>query len=138
MPGYSGTPLAKKLGIKADFRVALSHVPADVKAELQDEFDQCQLYKITNKNLDFIFLFVKSRAALDRDLLPASQALAPAGMLWISWPKKSSGVATDLDENVVRQSGLAAGLVDIKVCAVTDVWSGLKFVIPVKSRPSLR
>jgi len=67
--------------------------------------------------------------------LPAAKALAPAGMLWISWPKKSSGVATDLTENVVRRGGLDAGLVDVKVCAVTDIWSGLKFVIPVKNRP---
>jgi hypothetical protein len=64
----------------------------------------------------------------------AAQALAPAGMLWISWPKKSSGVSTDLTEDVIRQAGLDAGLVDIKVCAVTEVWSGLKFVIPVKDR----
>ncbi len=65
----------------------------------------------------------------------AAEALAPAGMLWISWPKKSSGVATDLTENAIRETGLALGLVDVKVCAVTDVWSGLKFVIPVKDRP---
>jgi hypothetical protein len=64
----------------------------------------------------------------------AAKALAPAGMLWVSWPKKSSGVATDLTENVIRETGLAIGLLDVKVCAVTDVWSGLKFVIPVKDR----
>ena len=138
MPGYSGTPLPKKLGIKDDFRVALLHMPENVKSELQDALAKCGYHKITNKDLDFIFLFTKSRAALERDLYPAAQALAPAGMLWIAWPKKASGVATDLDENVVRQSGLAAGLVDIKVCAVTDVWSGLKFVIPVKNRPQAK
>ena len=88
----------------------------------------------TSRDLDFIFLFAKSRAGLELELLPAAKALAPAGMLWISWPKKSSGVATDLTGDVVRQSGLDAGLVDVKVCAVTDVWSGLKFVIPVKNR----
>jgi hypothetical protein len=65
----------------------------------------------------------------------AAKALAPAGMLWISWPKKSSGVVSDLTENIIRETGLAIGLVDVKVCAVTDVWSGLKFVIPVKDRP---
>ena len=89
----------------------------------------------TGRDLDFIFLFAKSGAGLELELLPAAKALAPAGMLWISWPKKSSGVPTDLTENVIRQSGLDAGLVDVKVCAVTDVWSGLKFVIPVKNRP---
>ena len=135
MPGYSGTPLAKKLGIKDDFRAALLHVPDDVKTELRDAFEKCRIQRITNHNFDFIFLFAKSRSALELELLPAAEALAPAGMLWISSPKKSSGVATDLTGDVVRQSGLDAGLVDVKVCAVTDVWSGLKFVIPVKNRP---
>ena len=135
MPGYSGTPLAKKLGIKDDFRAALLHVPDDVKTELRDAFEKCRIQRITNHNLDFIFLFAKSRAGLELELLPAAKALAPAGMLWISWPKKSSGVATDLTGDVVRQSGLDAGLVDVKVCAVTEVWSGLKFVIPVRNRP---
>jgi hypothetical protein len=136
MPGYSGTPLAKKLGIKDDFRAALLHVPEDVKTELHDAFAKCRIQNIKNgKDLDFIFFFAKSRAALTLELIPAARALAPAGMLWISWPKKSSGTATDLTEDIVRLSGLDAGLVDIKVCAVTDVWSGLKFVIPVKNRP---
>jgi hypothetical protein len=135
MAGYSGTPLATKLGIKENFRTALLRVPAEVKAELHDALGKIRIQRITEKNLDFIFLFAKTRAALELELLPAAEALAPAGMLWISWPKKSSGVATDLTENVIRQSGIDAGLVDVKVCAVTDVWSGLKFVIPVKNRP---
>lgn len=135
MPGYSGTPLAKKLGIKENFRVALLHVPDEVKTELRDVFGKCKLQTIKSSDLDFIFLFAKSLASLANDLYPAAKALAPAGMIWICWPKKSSGVATDLTEDMVRQSGLDAGLVDIKVCAVTDIWSGLKFVIPVKDRP---
>jgi hypothetical protein len=135
MPGYSGTPLAKKLGIKADFRAALLHLPEEVKAELGDALAQCSQPRLTGGNLDFIFLFVKSIASLQRALFPSAKALAPAGMLWISWPKKSSGIATDLSEDVIRGMGLDAGLVDIKVCAVTEVWSGLKFVIPVKDRP---
>lgn len=138
MPGYSGTPLPKKLGIKDGFRVALLHMPADVKAELAEAFKKCSVIKPAAGSLDFISLFVKSRAALELDLVPAARALAPAGMLWISWPKKSSGIASDVDESTVRQSGLDAGLVDIKVCAVTEVWSGLKFVIPVKNRPKTR
>ncbi len=121
--------------MKGDFRVALLRVPDDVKTELRDALAECRIQKITDRDLDFIFLFAKSRAALESDLWPATKALAPAGMLWISWPKKSSGVATDLTEDVIRLAGLDAGLVDIKVCAVTDVWSGLKFVIPVKNRP---
>ena len=138
MAGYSGTLLAKKLGIKDDFRAALLHVPDEVKTELRDALGKCRIQRIsgdTGRDLDFIFLFVRSRAGLELELLPAAKALAPAGMLWISWPKKSSGVPTDLTEDVIRQSGLDAGLVDVKVCAVTDVWSGLKFVIPVKNRP---
>jgi hypothetical protein len=138
MPGYSGTPLAKKLGIKDDFRTALLHVPDDVKTELRYALEKCRIHRFsrqTSKDVDFIFLFAKSRAGLEFELVPAAKALAPAGMLWISWPKKASGVATDLTENLIRQSGLDAGLVDVKVCAVTDIWSGLKFVIPVKNRP---
>jgi hypothetical protein len=114
------------------------HVPDDVKTELRDGLGQCQIQHSsihTSRDLDFIFLFAKSRAGLELELIPAAKALAPAGILWISWPKKSAGVATDLTGDVVRQRGLDAGLVDVKVCAVTDVWSGLKFVIPVKNRP---
>jgi len=137
MPGYSGTPLAKKLGIKNDFRVALLHVPDDVRIAICDALGTCRIISgLSSKDLDFVFLFAKSRAALQRELPAAAKALAPAGMLWISWPKKSSGVASDLTEDAVRRTGLDAGLVDIKVCAVTDVWSGLKFVIPVKNRPA--
>jgi len=135
MSGYSGTPLAKKLGIKDGFRVALLHVPDEVKTELRNALMKCQRETVASRDLDFIVLFAKSLTVLRVELLSAAKALAPAGMLWISWPKKSSGVATDLTEDVVRQSGLDAGLVDVKVCAVTDVWSGLKFVIPVKNRP---
>jgi len=138
MAGYSGTPLAKKLGIKEDFRASLLHVPLEVKTELRDAFKKCKILNLQGANLDFIFLFVKSRAALELDLMPAAKTLAPTGMLWVSWPKKSSGVVTDLTEDVIRGSGLDAGLVDVKVCAVTEVWSGLKFVIPVKNRPKMK
>ena len=123
------------MGIKDGFGVALLHVPDEVKTELRNALLKCRRETVASKDLDFILLFAKSRAGLELELLPAAKALAPAGMLWISWPKKSSGVPTDLTENVIRQSGLDAGLVDVKVCAVTDVWSGLKFVIPVKNRP---
>lgn len=113
------------------------HVPDDVKTELRDALRKCRIQRIrgdTGRDLDFIFLFAKSRAELKLELAPAAKGLAPAGILWISWPKKSSGVATDLSENMICRSGLDAGLVDVKVCAVTGVWSGLKFVIPVKNR----
>jgi hypothetical protein len=135
MAGYSGTSLAKKLGIKDGFCVALLRVPEEVRSELQDALAKCRIVKQTRGPLDFIFLFAKSVAELENQLTTAAKALAPAGMLWLSWPKKSSGVVTDLTETIVRESGIAVGLVDVKVCAVTDIWSGLKFVIPLKNRP---
>ena len=135
MPGYSGTPLPKKLGIKDGFRVVLLNMPSDVRSELRDALTPCRITKDLTGPLDFIYLFSKSRLELEREMKRAGKALAPAGMLWISWPKKSSGVASDLTEDIIRDTGLALGLVDVKVCAVTDVWSGLKFVIPVKNRP---
>jgi len=132
MAGYSGTPLAKKLGIKPNYRVAFADIPAEVEAELQDALSACDLAK--DGRFDFIMIFTKQRAELKRQFSRLAKQLTPAGMLWISWPKKISGVATDLDENEVRRIALDAGLVDIKVCAVNNVWSGLKFVIPVKDR----
>jgi hypothetical protein len=134
MPGYSGTPLPKKLGIQEKFRVALLDMPADVKAELKSALADCALAKDGNGPLDFAMIFVKSQAEMTKQFARMAKQLAPAGMLWVSWPKKSSGVATDLDENIVRRIGLAAGLVDVKVCAVTEVWSGLKFVIRRQDR----
>ena len=135
MPGYSGTPLPKKLGLKKDLRVAMLAMPADVRAVLKDALAECKVSKDISAPMDYIHLFTKSRTELEREMKRAGKALAPAGMLWISWPKKSSGVTTDLTEDVIRDTGLALGLVDVKVCAVTDVWSGLKFVIPLKDRP---
>ena len=134
MAGYSGTPLPKKLGIKENFRAFLDGAPADVRAELKDSLAACELAKRARGPLDFIMLFAKSKPELQIKMAALSRQLAPAGMLWVSWPKKSSGVACDFNENDVRRIGLAARLVDIKVCAVNDVWSGLKFVIPVARR----
>lgn len=134
MPGYSGTPLPKKLGIKEGFRVLIGGMPQDVRAELRQALDRCDIVRDGRAALDFAMVFSKSKAELTGEFSRLANALAPAGMLWVSWPKKSSGVATDLDENIVRGIGLSAGLVDVKVCAVTDVWSGLKFVQRVKDR----
>jgi Protein of unknown function (DUF3052) len=135
MPGYSGTPLPKKLGIKDGFRVHFVAAPDDVRAELKNALAACAIARDIDKApLDFAMAFTKSKAELTKEFKQIAKRLAPAGMLWVSWPKKSSGVATDLDENVVREIGLAAGLVDVKVCAVTDIWSGLKFVRRVKDR----
>jgi hypothetical protein len=136
MPGYSGTPLLKKLGIKDGFCVHLVSVPAEVRRELKATLARCEI--IDNgkdkDRLDFVMVFTKSRNELKSEFTRIAGLLAPAGMFWVSWPKKSSGVATDLDENVIREIGLAAGLVDVKVCAVTEVWSGLKFVRRLKDR----
>ncbi|PYX96575.1 MAG: DUF3052 domain-containing protein [Acidobacteria bacterium] len=133
MAGYSGTPLPKKLGIKERARVALLDVPAEVQAELTEALSSCELPN-TSRVLDFVFLFSKKRSELTKEFSRMAKRLAPAGVLWVAWPKKTSGVHTDLNENEVRRIGLQAGLVDVKVCAVDEVWSGLKFVIRVKDR----
>jgi hypothetical protein len=132
MAGYSGTPLPKKLGIKQQFRVAMFDLPADVKSELKTSLASCNL--ATGGPLDFVMIFVKTATELKKQFPRFAKQLAPAGILWVSWPKKASGVATDLDENEVRRIGLDAGLVDVKVCAVNEIWSGLKFVIRLKDR----
>jgi hypothetical protein len=88
--------------------------------------------------MDFVLLFTKSAGSLKKDFAKLAKFLVPDGMLWVAWPKKSSGVSTDLSDNSVREIGLRAGLVDVKVCAVTDVWSGLKFVYRIRDRETLR
>ena len=134
MPGYSGTPLPKKLGIKDGFRVEFVAAPPEVLAELKSALVACTAVRNGKGPLDFVHVFTKSKAELAKEFKRIAKVLAPAGMLWASWPKKGSGVATDLDANIVREIGLATGLVDVKVCAVTDVWSGLKFVRRLKDR----
>jgi hypothetical protein len=136
MAGYSGTPLPRKLGIKEHFQVLLLDPPTDVTAELKAALATCRVVKDSRGPLDFAMVFVKSAADLKKKFAKVAKQLAPAGMLWVSWPKKASGVATDLTENDIRDIGLQAGLVDVKVCAVNEIWSGLKFVIRVKDRPS--
>lgn len=142
MPGYSGTPLPKKLGIKPGFRMQFVSAPADVQAELREALAGCETVTVGRSDdkgaLDLAMVFSKSQAELKREFRRLAKLLAPTGMLWVSWPKKSSGVASDLDENCVREIGLDAGLVDVKVCAVTEIWSGLKFVRRVKDRPQPR
>jgi hypothetical protein len=134
MPGYSGTPLPKKLGLKEGFRIKLAGMPADVEAELRSSLAGCTLVRDGRGPLDFAMVFVTRQADLSKEFARMEKHLAPAGMLWVSWPKKSSGVTTDTTENDVRRIGLEAGLVDVKVCAVSEVWSGLKFVRRVKDR----
>jgi hypothetical protein len=138
MAGYSGTPLPQKLGIKPQFKVAFYQLPGDVKTALKKDLVDCRLAKDGQDQLDFAMIFIKSQVEMQRQFPGFARRLAPAGILWVSWPKKISGIATDLNENDVRRIGLTAGLVDVKVCAVNDVWSGLKFVIRVKDRPGGR
>jgi hypothetical protein len=113
--------------------VRLANTPAEVCAELREALAECSVVE-SAAELDFAMLFAQSRGQLAKEFPRIAKLLAPAGTLWISWPKKSSGVVTDVDENGVREIGLDAGLVDVKVCAVTEVWSGLKFVRRVKDR----
>jgi hypothetical protein len=133
--GYSGTPLVKKLGIKEGFRVALVGAPNGFRAELQDLPARVSFVTSLTAELDLILFFAKTQSELTRNFSRLAAKLAPTGMLWIAWPKKASGAASDLSDNSVRQIGLDAGLVDVKVCAVNEIWSGLKFVIRVKDRP---
>ncbi len=138
MAGYSGTPLIKKLGIKPGFRVAFLQAPEGLIASLDLSPETAVCSPASRQPLDFILLFVKNKRELEKKFSPAASKLKPDGMLWISWPKKASGIKTDLNENVVREVGLSEGLVDVKVCAVDETWSGLKFVFRLKDRPKLR
>jgi hypothetical protein len=135
MAGYSSTPLAKKLGIKEGSRVALVNAPEDFQTTLGELPDTVQLVKRLTHSLDIILLFVASERDLTRDFAKLAAKLDANGMIWIAWPKKSSGVTTDLSFQNVQRIGLDAGLVDVKICAVDDTWSGLKFVYRLKDRP---
>ena len=135
MAGYSGTPLVKKLGFKEGFRAALVNPPNSFEDELEPLPDNVSLAGGSQaKDLDLILFFVESQKRLKKDFPKLARRLAQNGMLWIAWPKRASGVPTDLSDNSVRLIGLEAGLVDVKVCAVNEVWSGLKFVYRLKDR----
>ena len=137
MAGYSGTPLAQKLGFKEGFRAGLVNPPKDFAKELGALPAKVEiLVENLRKPLDLVVLFTDSQRNLKREFPRLARKLGSNGMLWISWPKRSSGVATDLSENIIREIGLDAGLVDVKVCAVNDIWSGLKFVYRLKDRSS--
>jgi hypothetical protein len=135
MAGYSGTPLPKKLGLKEGSRIALINAPQDFAGELGELPDNAQIVTRVTKPIDIALLFVLTERALLRDFHKLAKKLASNGMIWVAWPKKASGVATDLSEQRVRSIGLDGGLVDVKICAIDDVWSGLKFVIRLKDRP---
>jgi hypothetical protein len=132
--GYSGTPLAKKLGIKENYRILLINPPSyyfDLFADMPENVVQMKDPKI-KKNL--IHFFVTDRKSLKTQILKLRKQIERNGCIWVSWPKKSSKMISDVTENEIRDIALSNGLVDIKVCAVDETWSGLKLVIPVKDR----
>jgi hypothetical protein len=132
--GYSGTPLAKKLGIREGFVIRLINAPAYYFDLFTDLPQQISIQTGNKTEKDFIHFFTKDENEYTR-LLPAlKNEIKPHGMIWVSWPKKTSKVVTDVTEDLVRNYALKTGLVDIKVCAVDETWSGLKLVIPVKDR----
>lgn len=136
MAGYSPRPLRDKLGIKPGQRIRIQGAPAGY-AETLGIPDGVRVVDRLEAPLDLVQLFVEDARGLARELPRAKRALAPAGALWISWPKKASGIATDVTEDTVRAAALAAGLVDVKVCAVDDVWSGLKLVYRTADRAAV-
>jgi Protein of unknown function (DUF3052) len=134
--GYSGTPLTRKLGIRPGARVVLSGAPPGAEALLDGLPDGVRLARRLAGAVDVIVLFADRRADLARRLPVAQAAMRPDGGLWVAWPKRASGVPTDITEDVVREMGLAAGLVDNKVCAIDATWSGLRLVVRVRDRPA--
>ncbi len=136
--GYSGTPLLKKLGLKAGQNIAVLGAPAGYLSLLGPLPDGLSLSENEVAPLDVAHTFVTSRAVLQRQLNELQQRIAPNGMIWVSWPKRSSKAPTDVTEDVVRDVALPLGLVDVKVAAIDETWSGLKLVIRVENRPSGR
>ncbi len=135
MVGYSGTPLAGKLGIKEGALIVLLGAPDGFEAELEPLPDGVRVRRRLQAGIDVAVLFVTSRRQLERRFPQVVAALRPAGGLWVAWPRWSSGVATDLTENTLRDVVLPTGLVDNKVCAVNQAWSGLRFVVRRENRP---
>jgi len=132
MAGYSGTPLLAKIGVKSGHRVYLDNVPD--RLHLDWPSDVTVLHRLAGSPVDIAWTFCPTRRRLVERLDRLIAHVVTDGMLWVSWPKKSSGLARDLDENVVRDLGLAAGVVDVKVAAVDETWSGLKFVRRLSDR----
>ena len=132
--GYSGTPLAKKLGIKCGHRVGLIGAPEGFEATLEGLPEEVRFSRRAAGRFDIIVFFTTKGSELRRRFAKLAARLDKAGGLWVAWPKKSSGVASDLVEGRVRATGLESGLVDNKICAVDETWSGLRFVYRLKDR----
>lgn len=134
MAGYSGTPLAKKLGVKENSRLLLVNPPPSFAAELTDLPVGATVTPRIHDPIACAVVFALTEKELLRQLARIIPRLAPNGGLWLAWPKKAAKVAAELDATLVRRIGLASGLVDNKVCAINEIWSGLRFVIRVKER----
>jgi hypothetical protein len=127
--GYSGTPLARKLSLKDGLRVWWEDMPSKVRAEIEADGYRLQHLLWPEPPIEAVHVFVTERADLESAIARLRPLLAPDGFLWISWPKKAARVPTDITEDVIRDVALPTGLVDVKVCAIDDTWSGLKLVI---------
>lgn len=127
--GYSGTPLAKKLGIAEGFSVVARHAPDDYRRLVEPLPPGVRFGGKVTKATDLVHVFATKKSALKTELTALRNAIQPAGIVWVSWPKKASKVPTDITEDVIRELCLPLGFVDVKVCAVSDIWSGLKLVI---------
>jgi hypothetical protein len=134
MAGYSGTPLPRKLGIKGGMRVAFLDAPPEFAGLVSPLPDGVEVGEKLDGSVDVLVFFTVSRAELERRMGELKAAIAPAGAAWVAWPKRSSKVATDMTEDVVRDVALPLGLVDNKVCAIDQTWSGLRLVIRVTER----
>ena len=134
LAGYSKRPLAAKLGLKAGQRIAIYNAPAGYATALGELPAGVILLDESGSSLDLVHFFSDSRVELSTQFPRLKAQLAPTGKLWISWPKRAANISTDLDENRVREIGLANGLVDVKVAAIDQVWSGLQFVCRLKDR----
>lgn len=131
--GYSGTPLEKKLGIKQGHKIATVNAP-DYYFDLFEVLPDIEVYNPDEGGLDFIHFFTTDENELRHQLPIFKERIKKDGLIWVSWPKKASKVATSVDENLVRATALECGLVDVKVCAIDEVWSGLKLVYRIKDR----
>ena len=127
--GYSGTPLAKRLGIAAGCTVVVRHAPGDYVELLEPLPPGVRIGAQLTKSTDLVHVFATQRSVLETELVALRDAIKPDGVVWISWPKKASKVSTDITEDTIRAVCLPLGFVDVKVCAVDDIWSGLKLVV---------
>jgi hypothetical protein len=134
MAGYSGKALVQKIGLKPGHKLALAGEPDGFLKELAPLPDDVAVAAGGKAALDCVILFADEARTLESRITRWGARLAPAGMLWVAWPKKASKVVTDVTESLVRDTGLGIGLVDVKICAVNDIWSGLKFVRRLKDR----